>query len=242
VTRPLLLVTRPAEEAGRTSAAAEAAGFATLVVPLLEIVPLPFVVPDDAFDALLITSARAPALAAAAAPNLRAIPAHAVGARTAEEAAACGFRLGAVGTRDGTAILAEIASAGARRVLHLAGEAVAPMAVPPGLSVERVPLYTAARVPALPDEAVAALRGTEVATLLFSARTAQHFRQLAEAAGLAVGSLRIAVLSPAVAEAAGSGWAATAIAARPDLSGMLAAAAALWQGVGDGRPSDRQPL
>jgi uroporphyrinogen-III synthase len=234
--RPLLLLTRPAEEAGRTADAAEAAGFASLVAPLLEIVPVPFEVPEGGFDAILFTSSRAPALVAAAAPALLALTAHAVGARTADEVAACGFRPGLVGESDGSAILSRIAAEGGRRLLHLAGEATAPLDVPPGLSLTRVPVYAAERVAALPGDAGTALRGGAVfATLLFSARTARHFRRLVERAGLDVGGLRIVALSPAVADGAGDGWAAIAVAAQPHLAGALAAARGLWQGVDDGR-------
>lgn len=236
MSRPLLLLTRPAEEAGRTADAAAAAGFATLVAPLLEIVPLPFDGPDGRFDSVLFTSARAPGLVAAAAPALRELPAHAVGARTAEEAAACGFRPGLVGDSDGSAILAAAAAAGARRVLHLAGEATAPLDVPPGLELVRVPVYAARRVAALPGAVLAALRdGAVFATLLFSARTARHFRQLVDAGGLDAGRLRIVALSAAVAEGAGTGWGGVAVAGRPDLAGALAAARGLWQGADDGR-------
>jgi uroporphyrinogen-III synthase len=238
--RPLLLLTRPAEEVGRTAAAAQEAGFDTLAAPLLDILPLRFAVPDGAFDALLFTSARAPEIVAAAAPQLLSLPAGAVGARTAEVAEAAGFRVGPVGERDGTAILAAMAAGGVRRVLHLAGEATAPITVPPGVELVRVPVYAAERAGSLAPEAVFALRNDAVfATLLFSARTARHFRRLVEDAGLSVERLRIVALSPAVAEAAGQGWAATAVADQPDLPAHLSAAHALWQGVRDARPSDR---
>ncbi len=211
-------------------------GFATLAAPLLEIGPLPFAVPPGSFDALLFTSARAPALAAAAAPRLTELTAHAVGARTAAEAAASGFRVGLVGDSDGTAILAEAAAIGARRVLHLAGEATAPLDVPPGVELVRVPVYEARRVAGLSDAAAVALReGKVFATLLFSARTARHFRRLAEEAGLEIAGLRLVALSAAVAEGAGAGWGAVAVADRPDVAGALAAACRLWQGVQDGR-------
>lgn len=237
--RPLLLLTRPAEETARTAAAADEAGFDTLAAPLLEIVPLPFAVPPGPFDALLFTSARTPGHVAEAASQLLALPVGAVGARTAEAAEAAGFRVGAVGESDGTAILAAMTANGARRVLHLAGEATAPLAVPSGVELVRVPAYAAVRAAALAPEAVTALRiGAVFATLLFSARTARHFRKLAEEACLPIGQLRIVALSPAVAEAAGPGWAAVAVAEQPDLAAHLSAADALWQGVRDGRPSD----
>lgn len=236
MTGPLLLLTRPAEEAERTAAAARAQGFRTLPAPLLRIDPLPFEVPEGPFDALLFTSARAPGLVAARAPALRAVPAYAVGARTAEEVDAGGFALAATGTDDGTAILAAIGAGGARRVLHLAGEATAPLAVPDGVELVRVPVYAARRVPALPPAARDVLaRGRVFATLLFSARTARHFRQLLDEAGLEPAAHRIVVLSEAVAEGAGAGWGARAVAERPDLAGALAAARLLWQGAGNGR-------
>jgi len=236
LSRPVLLVTRPAEEAGRTAAAAVAAGFDAVEAPLLTIEPLDFAVPPGAFDAVLFTSARAPALVAAGAPDLLALPAYAVGSRTAEALADAGFRLARTGEADGSAILALAAAAGVRRILQLAGTDTAPGDVPPGLRVVRVPVYAARRAPALPPVALSALRaGTVFATLLFSARTARHFRRLAEQAGLDPGTQRIVALSPAVAHGAGQGWAAVAVAGAPDLEGALAAARGLWQGQGDGR-------
>jgi uroporphyrinogen-III synthase len=198
------------------------------------------VVPAGPFDALLFTSARAPEHVAQVAPELLPLSAGAVGARTKESAEAVGFRVDAVGDRDGTAILAAMAANGARRVLHLAGEATAPLTVPDGVELVRVPVYAAERVGALAPEAAAGLRtGAVFATLLFSARTARHFRTLVEEAGLPIDRLRIVALSAAVAEAAGPGWAAAAVAGQPDLAAHLSAAHGLWQGVRDGRPSHR---
>lgn len=236
MSQPILLVTRPAEEAGRTAAAAAAAGFDVVVAPLLTIEPVDFAVPPWAFDALLFTSARAPGLAATRAPELLALPAYAVGARTAEALEDAGFRLARMGETDGSAILGLAAAAGVRRILHLAGEATALLEVPPGLQVVRVPVYAARRVAELPQPALAALReGRLFATLLFSARTARHFRRLAEDAGLDPGRQRIVALSQAVAEGAGEGWAAVAVSEAPDLDGALAAARVLWQGREPGR-------
>jgi uroporphyrinogen-III synthase len=233
--RPLLLLTRPAEEAERTATAARAAGFEALCCPLLEIVPVPFEPPEATPEALLFTSARAPAIVAARAPALRAVPAYAVGARTGEEAEKAGFRLAGTGDRDGTATLRLMARSGVYRVLHAAGEATAPLQVPPGVQLARLTVYSAARVPALPAPGLSALaEGRAFATLLFSARTARHFRDLATTAGLDLARLRIVALSPAVAQAAGTGWASVVVAAQPELAGALAAARLLWQGEAHG--------
>jgi uroporphyrinogen-III synthase len=228
--RPLLLLTRPVQEAGRTIAAAAAVGFDTLSAPLLTIESLPFELPAGPFDALLFTSARAPDLVASRAPALTGLPAYAVGAHTGAALEAAGFRLVGEGLTDGSAILARAAANGARRLLHLAGEATAPVEVPAGLHLARVAVYAARRVAALSDEALAALReGRIFATLLFSARTSRHFSRLVTAAGLDRGGLRIVALSGAVAEAAGPDWAAVATANAPDIAEALAAAHRLWQ-------------
>jgi uroporphyrinogen-III synthase len=241
LSRPLLLVTRPAEEAGRTAAAAGAAGFETLLAPLLTIAPVDFAVPAGAFDALLFTSARAPGLVAERAPGLLAVPAYAVGARTGEELAAAGFRLAGLGETDGSAVLAQMAGLGVRRVLHLAGEATAPIHVPGNVELVRVRVYAALRVAALPAAALTALSAGRVfATLLFSARTARHFRHLADAAGVDVAGQRIVALSHAVADGAGAGWAAVGVARVPDIDAALAAARLLWQGIGHERAEDGQ--
>ena len=236
LSRPVLLVTRPAEEAGRTAAAAAAVGFDVVAAPLLTIEPVRFQFRRARSTRCCSPAPRAPALAATGAPELLALPAYAVGARTAEALEAAGFRLARMGEANGSAILGLVAAAGVRRILHLAGEATAPAEVPPGLEVVRVPVYAARRVAAMPPLALDALRaGWVFATLLFSARTARHFRRLADEAGLDPGLQRIVALSPAVAEGAGPGWAAVGISEAPDLDGALAAARGLWQSLSDGR-------
>jgi uroporphyrinogen-III synthase len=230
-----LLLTRPAEEAGRTAAAAEAAGFATLLAPLLQVVPLDWTPPPDQQEALLFTSARTPGLVAARAPGLVGLPVYAVGPRTGEAASAAGFSVVAEGAADGSTAALLAAEQGVRRLLHLGGKDRAPFMAPPGVEVAHIPVYAARRVAELSADARWALgAGQVLATLLFSARTARHFSALVEGAGIARKGQRIVVMSPAVAAAAGLGWGKTAVAPQPDLPGMLAAAKAVWQGSGYG--------
>lgn len=234
MTRPLLIVTRPAEEAARTSAAAREAGFEPLVAPLLAIESVPWTLPKPLPDALLFTSARSPQLVADTAPGirslLRALPAYAVGARTAEIAAAAGFHVVAAGKGDGSDALALAARDGIGTLLHLAGKTTAALTVPDGLQLVRRAVYAAKRVGALPPQALETLRtGEAFAVLLFSARTARHFSGLVDAAGLDRAAVRLVALSPAVADAAGTGWRAIAVAAGPNLAEALAAARSLWQ-------------
>ncbi len=234
MTRPLLLVTRPLEEAARTVSAATEAGFDTLPAPLLRIEPLVWQPPAMLPDAILFTSGRSPALVAAIWPEARACPAYAVGARTAELAADAGFRLAAIGNDDGSAVLARAGGAGVRSVWHAAGEATAVLDVPPGIQLTRTPVYAARRVERLPADAIRALAGDDwTATLLFSARSARHFADLHDAAGLRRDTARLVALSPAIAGAAGPGWGGVAVAAAPGLAQALAAARSLWQSKGD---------
>jgi uroporphyrinogen-III synthase len=235
LSRPLLLITRPAEEGERTAAAARTAGFDALMAPLLQVEPCEWHLPDTPPQALLFTSARSPALVAAAHPGLRACPAYAVGTRTAEVAREAGFEVIAVGAADASDILRLAAGQGVGRLLHLAGAATAPLEVPPGLQLERRSVYAARRVPQLPDAAAAALAAGRVfAVLLFSARTATHFAALFDAQGLNRATVRLVLLSRAVLAASGPGWRAAAVAPAPSLDGALAAALRLWQGNDDG--------
>ncbi len=235
MTHPLLIITRPAEEAARTCAAAKEAGFRAVSAPLLAIEPLPWTLPKLPPEALLFTSARSPQLVAAAYPALKSIPAYAVGARTADIASDAGFHIVAIGNSDGSAALALAARDGISTLLHLTGEASATLEVPESLKVVQRAVYAARRVEALPRPAIDALqKGEAFAVLLFSTRTARHFSELIAKSGLDRASVRLVALSPAVAEAAETGWRALAVADQPSLAGALAAARSLWQGVSDG--------
>jgi uroporphyrinogen-III synthase len=226
---PLLLVTRPQPEADSTATRVRQAGFRALVAPLLEIRALDPPPLDRWPEALLLTSARTAALAAAAYPALKgSIPAYAVGPATAAAARAAGFAVAGEGAADGQAALA--LAQDHTHILHLRGEDGAPLPPPPGLYLEERILYRAEAVARLPAEAVTAL-GLEphAAVLLFSPRTARLFATLADASGLQREGIALVALSDAVAAAAGAGWARIAIAASPTAAQCVAAAATLWQ-------------
>lgn len=238
--KPWLLVTRPPDAARRTAAAARRAGFRAHVAPLLRPVPLDWNPPETRPEALLFTSAVAPPLVAAVAPQLREVPAWAVGPATARAARRAGFRLAGVGAADGKAVVAAAAAAGVGTMLHPGGADRAEIALPAGVRIAHQPVYAMALVEALPAPVARTLATGEVfAVLLFSPRTAAHFASLVDAAGLPRGRIRIMALSEAVAVAAGSGWRACAIAASPTEQQVLAAAVCLWQGYGQGGADER---
>ncbi|MFQ3595373.1 MAG: uroporphyrinogen-III synthase [Sphingomonadaceae bacterium] len=234
----LLLVTRPQPEADRTAQQAKALGHEVVVAPLLAIEPLPCLPPSGRPDALLLTAGRAAALARAAWPGLPAdLPVIAVGPATAAAARAAGFARVEAGASDGSAALRLAAGLGFARLLHARGEDAAPLMLPAGLELETRILYRAVPAARLPQAACAALaRGAT--PLLFSARTAQVLAALLADAGLARGQIALAVLSPAVAQAAGAGWQAVAIAQKPTTEAILAAAEGLWHGRSAGDMDD----
>lgn len=239
MTRPALLLTRPEAEQARSIAAAEAAGFEAVSAPLLQIRPVEWSLPTELPDALLFTSARAPEIAAMqlAAMQLKGKGgmsgkprAYAVGRNTAEAAQRAGFEVLATGDGNGTAIAERARADGNRRLLHLAGETVSKIEAGAGLKIERVTIYTAQPAGALPEAVELRLReGRIFAVLVFSARTARIFSQLSEDACIDRSAMGLVALSEAVAEAAGQGWRAIAVAGHPRLDAAMAAARLLWQ-------------
>ena len=228
--RPRLLFTRPADELERGREAARAAGFDLLAAPLLEIEELPFAVPQEAVDALLFTSPRAPSILAGKAPELRALPALAVGPRTAEAAVAAGFDVVLAGETDGAAIVRAAAGRGWRRLLQPGGEQRIDIPVPEGSLLTAFAVYRAKAADSLAAEAIEALAsGALLATLLFSPRSAGIFAGLLRQYAIGREHLRLVALSANVAAAAGPGWNHVAVARLPNLDAAMAAAANLWQ-------------
>lgn len=226
---PRLLLTRPPDEVDRSTAAAAAAGFAVCAAPLLHICPLDFRLPEATPDALLFTSPRAPARAAAH-PQLRPIPAYCVGPRTAAAARELGFAVCWQGVSDGNAALREMAARGIREVLQLCGRNRIELQVPAGLNLVHRAVYEAVTIDRLPQPAQAALAAGRIfAVTLFSPRTAAHFARLLAAAGMARAPLRLVVLSGNVQVAAGRGWRAVAVAAQPTAASLFAAARGLLE-------------
>ncbi len=210
-----MLVLRPEPGASITARAAEAMGLVAHVRPLFEIAALDWTPPDPAhFDAVMLTSANA----ATAISHYRWLPIFAVGARSAAAARAAGATDVRPGSSDASALVATIMASGATRVLHLSGKDR--IAVDPGpLSLTVIPVYAARAIdpaPALDDAAAHVV-------LLHSPRAAAHFAALSPVRA----TTRIAAISAATAAAAGDGWAACTIAAEPNDSALLAAAAGL---------------
>ncbi|TRW16904.1 uroporphyrinogen-III synthase [Glacieibacterium frigidum] len=208
-----VLVTRPEPAASRTAGRLRALGHEPIVAPLLIPRAVAWELPPGDWQAVAFTSAAAPALGGDLAA-LAHLPAYAVGAATGEAARAAGFCDVRVARGDASAVFAQAAGDGVTRLLHLAGADRSAAVVPEALSVGVVTVYAADLAEALPAE------DFDLA-LLYSARTAARFAALFSGDPAAV---RIAALSPAIAAAAGTGWAAIAVAAEPTEDALFAAA------------------
>jgi uroporphyrinogen-III synthase len=228
-----LLVTRPEPDAARTGAALAARGHAVLQAPLLRVEAIDGAIPDAAYGAVVMTSANA-ARAIASHPRraaLTALPAFAVGRRSAAAARAAGFadvRSAGGDKADLAALLRAHCARSRGPLLYLAGEDRAGELDLAGSGVEVVTavVYRAVAVERFRDEVVAALGAGEVDGVLhFSRRSAQAYLACAGRAGLADRALAPLhfCLSAAVAEPlALAGAAAIRIAARPDEAALLA--------------------
>jgi uroporphyrinogen-III synthase len=205
-----VLVLRPEPGASATVGRARNRGLDAVAIPLFEIEPVHWQVPDiQGFDGVLLTSANAVRQAGGQLESLRGLPAYAVGEATAEAARDGGFDIAATGDSGVERLLDSIESE--LKLLHLSGE----QRHQPQHSRQTItPLivYCAKPIEArLPDEGVA---------LVHSPRAGQR---LAELVGVR-GGIAIAAISKEAAEAAGSGWKAIDIAERPNDEALLAVA------------------
>ena len=211
-----LVILRPAPGASETLDRAAKLGFHAVSIPLFEVEPVAWELPDpNIFDGLLLTSANAPRLAGALLQLLRHLPVYAVGAGTAAAARNAGLDVVAVGDVGVDWLLNSIDPG--LRLLHLAGEErKLPSAA--RQNVTEITVYRSKPVeqPRLGDV------GASVA-LVHSPRAAERFGELvADRASIA-----IVAISPAAAEAAGGGWESVNVAERPSDDALLALAARL---------------
>ena len=205
-----LAVLRPEPGNAATARRIEALGHIALRLPLFEVRPLVWDMPDLAgVDALLVTSANAirhggPGLAA-----LRHLPVVAVGAATARAAEAAGFDVKLTGAGGVAEVLRD---AGDLRLLHLAGRDRVQETGLPTLAV-----YASEPLPIGPTP----LAGT--IALIHSPRAGVRLAEIMPVRR----HTAIAALSAAVLAAAGIGWRSVAVAERPTDEALIAAALAL---------------
>jgi uroporphyrinogen-III synthase len=220
-----VLITRPQPGAAETADRLLALGHEPLVVPLFVVEAKDWAPPPAMPEAIMLTSAAAAREGGLAMAPFLGLPCFCVGARTAAAARSAGFTdVRAPDVRDGGELLAAIAAAGVRSVLHLSGLEIASYAPPAGLHLDRRVVYGASFY-GWTDEERATAHRADIA-LAYSPRGA-------EALGAALGAdrkeMHLAAISRNAANAAGDGWAACAVAARPDEDALFAAAGLLCE-------------
>ena len=197
-----------------------------MLMPLFHIAPRAWQAsPPEVFDALLFTSANAVRHAGPGLEAYRALPAHAVGERTANALREAGVEPASTGAAGVDQALIAARDAGHNRLLWLAGEAHTAPSIPEGMTVETAICYASESMPVPRDAAQHIAEADAVA--LHSVRAAQHFSAVVGELAIERSSLVIAAFSPAIAAAAGTGWRAIAIAAEPTDSALLSALASL---------------
>jgi uroporphyrinogen-III synthase len=211
-----VLVLRPEPGASATASQALKLGLDAIAVPLFEIEPIEWRLPDQGgLDGLLLTSANAIRFGGAAMGALRGLEVYAVGDATADAARGAGFTVAATGDSGVDGLLKSIDPK--LRLLHPCG---ADRREPHGQTPEITPLivYRSREIDA-PD--LAGIDGS--IALIHSPRAGRRFADLVDSRD----SIAIAAISDAAAEAAGTGWKSVNVAERPNDDALLALAARL---------------
>jgi uroporphyrinogen-III synthase len=210
-----ILVLRPEPVASATVRKARERGLDAIAVPLFEVEPVEWQVPNPAeLDGLLLTSANAVRYAGAGLEKLKSLPVYAVGAATADVAREAGFTIAQVGSAGLDQLLGSLDPG--LRLLHLCGEdrteSDAKQKITP------VVAYRSRAVQA-PDLSLAA--GS--VALIHSPRAGRRFAELVSERE----TVAIIAISQAAAAAAGSGWKSVQSAGQPTDEALLALAASL---------------
>ncbi|HEY8190064.1 MAG TPA: uroporphyrinogen-III synthase, partial [Micavibrio sp.] len=233
---PLILITRPREDAAETAAQIEAAGFDVLSAPMLEIhdtgIPLPN---PSACQGLIFSSAHGVRSFMRRGPEAEflSMPVFAVGDHTAREARQAGFAdiRNASGTMKDLVGLVRDSMTPPLRLLHVRGRDVRddPAALldrNAGWMIDGITLYAADPVETMPSDAMEVLAaGLVDAVLFYSARSAQAFASAVLKAGQPVDFAwtRAFCLSDSVVESIRRfNWADIRVASYPDNAGMMA--------------------
>jgi uroporphyrinogen-III synthase len=215
-----LVILRPDPGASASAERARAMGLEPVTMPLFQVEPLDWEVPDaGSFDALLLTSANAVRHGGQALRSLRQLPVHAVGEATAAAAREAGFDIASTGDAGAERLLGSIESD--VRLLHLCGEHRT--GTDAKQAITAIPVYRAGELP-MPDD----FRRIEgQVAMVHSPRAGRRLAELAGEAAIDRSTVRIAAISEAAAAAAGPGWERCEAAGTPDEAALLALAARL---------------
>lgn len=219
-----VLLTRP-EAQSRAFARSLAARFDTrvqpVITPLIKVEARPLPLPPGRFAGVIFTSANG----VEAAGGMTGLPdlAWCVGDRTAAVARAAGFKARSA-SGDAEALVAAIAAdPPAGRLIHLHGHQtrgdIAARLTAAGVTTLALEVYQQVAQPMSQAARELVAGGGVVLVPLFSPHTARLFAR--SVSGLPLAGLRVAALSPAVAQAVPAGVGALVTAPRPEAEAML---------------------
>jgi uroporphyrinogen-III synthase len=227
-----VVVTRPQADSERTATALRERGHEVLVAPLMCVEPIEADLSGD-WGAVVVTSANAPAAIAGnpARDKLVALPAFAVGQRSADAARDAGFTK--VSSADGD-VRDLVAQLTARRLeargplLYLAGEDRSADLIGElaghGIAAQMRIVYRAVTAP-LPPELIEALKAGEVdAVAHFSRRSAENYLSGAANAGVtpeALKPLHVCLAEQVAAPLVAAGAPLVSIASRPNEAALI---------------------
>ena len=207
-----VLVLRPEPGASATVSRARARGLDARAMPLFEVEPVEWQVPDaGSFDGLLLTSANALRHGGEGLCVLRGLPVYAVGPATAEAARDAGFDVASTGHSGVERLLGSVEPD--LRLLHLAGEDRKMPAEAPQ-QIQAVTVYRAR--PRVADPG--ALRNC--VAMIHSPRAGERLASLVAQDGRS--SIAISAISAAAADSVGKGWARVESSAEPNEEALLA--------------------
>jgi uroporphyrinogen-III synthase len=152
------------------------------------------------------------------------LPVYAVGAATAEAAREAGFDIAMAGDSGVDELLSKIDRG--MKLLHICGEHRRTPADP----LQAIRPITVYRSRERLSPEISAAEGAVV--LVHSPRAATVFRKMLDAANFNCASVAVAAISPAAADAAGSGWESVDVAECPSDDALLALAERLCNKLG----------
>ena len=200
-------------------------GLVAIVDPLFRITSRAWEAPaKDTFDALMLTSANSLRFGGNGLLQYLETPVLAVGERTADAARLAGFSVEVTGDGSGADLLAALPADRYHRILRLTGKHHVTLPETRH-EITSVQVYEAENLP-LGAQAQTALMQSNV-TLLHSPRAARIFCEEIDRLDLPRQHTHLAVLSDAVAAAAGAGWKSISVAAKPIDDALLSSAARL---------------
>ena len=209
-----VLVLRPEPGASVTVERARRHGLDVLAVPLFVVEPVDWRAPDpNGFEGLLLTSANAVRHGGPQLRKLRALKVYAIGEATARLAREAGFEIATVGDSGVDRLVGSIDPD--LRLLHLCG---ADRREPQRPNIAPMIVYRSKELRS-PDLSPA----SGSIALIHSQRAGARFAEIVGDRG----SIAIAAISQAAADAAGGGWKTVAIADQPSDDALLALAARL---------------